>query len=427
MKKFLTSIVLLVSIFCAKEASAQTTYNVTSNTTYSKANIPTLCINCNINIADGVTLTVDKDIYLMNVSFSGGATSKSTLLVNDNRVTIWAATTFTNIIGTFSNGASLVNAASMSFTSSVFTFSQTSFATVYTSVALVSSNWKFIGNAYMESTGGVFSLKAGSISAGDGTLASRANVRFNGGTLSLLDAVSFVTVANNNNYYFNWSNYNGNGTSIQTTNNNINCGSGKNACSAPLVYGPASLTSSGVVSSAMLPVKLIAFVAKADGNNVTLNWITSQEINSEVFEIESSTDGLHWTTVGSVAAKGNASTYSYSDVTKLNGSISYRLKMVDQDKNFEYSVIRSVKVNGVQSATIKTYPNPATEYFMIDVKGQSNLQVQIISLNGATVKSISAYSSNAKIFLSDVRNGNYAVKVTNANGVSQVSKLVVAH
>lgn len=426
MKTKVTILALLVAL--STSLTAQTTYNVAKSMTYSAANIPTQCVSCVINIADGATLTIDKDIQLQNVAINGGSVSKSKITVNSQTVTFWSEGSFTNIIADFKN-ATLVNSAPVTFTNSTFTFTNKSVATVYTSISLISSTWKLLDNADMTSTGGTFSIKNGSLVVGDGSAASKATAIFNGGALSLLDAVSFVTMASSKNSYFNWSTYNGNGKAITTTNNTINCGgSNKNECSAPVVYGPSTLTAAGVSANAMLPVKLISFSAKTNNSSVVLKWITAQEINAEVFEIERSADGISWTKIGTVAAKGNSSvpsTYSYAEVVKAGASFTYRLKMVDIDKQFEYSPIVKASLNGVAVTSIKTYPNPATEFFAVD-GASAGSQVQVVNMNGAVVKVINGYVANAKVSLNGVVAGNYVVKVVDANGASQALKMIVA-
>ena len=182
------------------------------------------------------------------------------------------------------------------------------------------------------------------------------------------------------------------------------------------------------MSSATLPVKLVAFAAKATNNTVTLNWITSEEINARVFEIEKSVDGLHWSKVGEVAAKGNTSStsnYSFSDDVKNGSSFTYRLKMVDLDAKFEYSPIVKVTLNGSIGASIKTYPNPATDFFAVN-GASTGSQIQVISMSGAVVKLVNGYVSNAKVSLSGIVAGNYVVKVISANGASQAHRIIVA-
>jgi hypothetical protein len=411
MKTTIKSLILLVALASAKELSAQTIYNINSSTTYSATGIPTNCSNCTINIANGVTLTIDKNLNFQNVSINGGS-SKSTIESNTNSIVFSAPGSFTNIIANLKN-TSFSNTGALSITNSAFTFSNNSTAAINASVSLVSSTWKLNDNSQMNVTSGVFSIISGSVTIGDGTPSSTASAVFNGASLSLLDAVSYVTMITNKNAYTSSTPYNGNGTSITT---------------ASTVKGAASLTAGGVVSSAMLPVKLESFTAKSNGTTVVLNWITAQEVNSDAFEIERSNDGISWTKMGTVAAKGNssiASAYSYTEIVKGGSSYSYRLKMVDIDGKSAYSAIVKVSFNNTNTASVKTYPNPATDFFAVNGT-DGTMQVMVVSMNGAVVKVINGYVANAKVSLHGVIAGNYVIKVSGADGSSQSFKMIVA-
>lgn len=431
MKKFLNICILIISLAAVSNVKGGTTYNINKNSTYSANNIPSQCTNCTINIADGITLTIDEDIYLQNVSFVGGSINGSSILANSQTITFWSKGSFSNITASLNGSAGFVNSGAITFTNSDFTFSKTSTATVYTSITLISSSWKFLGNAYMEATGGTFSLTSSTLTAGDGTTKSTAYVRFNGASLSVKDNISFVTMANYNNYYFNWSNYNANGKSKKTTDNNLNCSTaGRNDCSSPVLYGPSTLSAGGVSSSAILPVKLSAFAAEISGSAVNLTWTTDQEMNSSYFGIERSYDGIKWSPIGTVKAQGNASIatkYAFSDASPVSGTISYRLKMVDLDGAVEYSPIKLVKIAVAETHEMTIYPNPATSYVVISSKGAaSNVKVQLISMNGQVLKQVNGQTSNLTLPVSEFNSGNYIVRVCDANGTAQSFKLLIA-
>src|SRR5579863_938888 len=55
-------------------AQAQTTYSINSNANWS-AKLPATCSSCTINIASGVTLTVDETATCQNCTFAGGTVS----------------------------------------------------------------------------------------------------------------------------------------------------------------------------------------------------------------------------------------------------------------------------------------------------------------------------------------------------------------
>jgi hypothetical protein len=112
----------------------------------------------------------------------------------------------------------------------------------------------------------------------------------------------------------------------------------------------------------LLPVTLVSFKALNENGNVVLSWITSEEKNSELYEIQRSRDGKSWSTIGKVHAGGESNEvrhYNYTDIYTMYGENLYRLKMVDLDESFAYSRIISVTSNKL--AEVVPYPNPITE------------------------------------------------------------------
>ena len=115
--------------------------------------------------------------------------------------------------------------------------------------------------------------------------------------------------------------------------------------------------------STILPVELISFTAKAvDQETVDLKWVTASEFNNRLFEIERSRDGITWEQIGIVNGAGTTSImqhYRYLDHKPLDGRSYYRLKQVDYNGTYSYSVIRDVHIR--KEFLVFVYPNPATE------------------------------------------------------------------
>lgn len=407
MKKFIQ---ILAILLVTANLNAQNIFNVTQNTLLN-GGIGNQFSNYVINIANGVTLTVDMDVFLQNTTINGGGN-----LVISKKLTFWSNSSFSNVKVTFNNGGSLVTSGVLSLTNAEFIFNGNATATIWTSMNLDNSKIKLNGNSNLEATSGNLNLRNNSsIIVGDGTTTSRAFAKFNGATLNVYDN-SDVIVANYNNYYFNWSNYNSlsNNRSIRTTNNNLNCNtSGKNACASPNVYGPATLNFAGMSSSAVLPVKLSSFGVKSVNNVAEISWTTDAEMNASHFEVERSLDGQTFIKIGSVKSNGNASyvsNYELKDVLKVSGKYYYRLKMVDQDGTFAYSPIRAINAEG--AVTMNIYPNPASDYIVINTANGANdkLNIQIFNLSGQIIKQVNG-NGNSVISLSTITPGSYVVKV----------------
>ena len=98
-----------------------------------------------------------------------------------------------------------------------------------------------------------------------------------------------------------------------------------------------------VISASITPVTLLTFNAKRNGSVNSISWSTSQELNSKYFGIEHSSDGIHFSQIGRVAAAGNSSTqrsYQFVDPSPVKGFNYYRLMIVDIDNTVKYSMIK---------------------------------------------------------------------------------------
>jgi len=112
-----------------------------------------------------------------------------------------------------------------------------------------------------------------------------------------------------------------------------------------------------------LPVELSSFNAKVSGGTVLLDWETKTEMNNYGFEVERKYSNSEWTKVGFVEGYGMSNSpkyYSFPDKPAGTGKISYRLKQIDNDGQFEYSPVVEVLVDNLPNGFVleQNYPNP---------------------------------------------------------------------
>lgn len=100
-----------------------------------------------------------------------------------------------------------------------------------------------------------------------------------------------------------------------------------------------------------LPVELLNFSATRENEHcVSLSWQTSMEFNSDYFELQQCTDVANnpWQNIAHISSAGFSTTlqsYSHQDCP-ATGTNYYRLKQVDRDGQFSFSVIRAVQIRG---------------------------------------------------------------------------------
>jgi len=171
-----------------------------------------------------------------------------------------------------------------------------------------------------------------------------------------------------------------------------------------------------LVQSTTLPVTVMSFTAKREGQNNILQWSTTQEVNIARFEIERSTDGRMYTSLGEIHA--GSSNYTFTDKKPAKAINYYRLKMIDKDGKFEYSVIRTLHNIGSFEASI--YPNPVHDMLSLKLycENRTSLQFQIIDMEGKALLTkqadLEANTSIKTIDVSAFKSGNYFVKITSS-------------
>lgn len=114
------------------------------------------------------------------------------------------------------------------------------------------------------------------------------------------------------------------------------------------------------VTSGPLPVEGLSFHANYQDNEVQLDWTSLQEQNNKGFEIEHTTDAVHWEKIGFVPAGSHPNQmqhYSFSTTAYQVGDNYYRLKQIDHDGSYSYSAKRQLIID--RADTLFVYPNPA--------------------------------------------------------------------
>ncbi|WP_353718695.1 T9SS type A sorting domain-containing protein [Dyadobacter sp. 676] len=175
---------------------------------------------------------------------------------------------------------------------------------------------------------------------------------------------------------------------------------------------------------APLPVTLVRFNAAKEGQTSRLHWATTEETNSDRFEIERSGNGKQWSKIGSVASNGESRItreYYFMDTTPLRGQNLYRLRMVDKDETFAYSGIRNVTF--AELATVSPYPNPVSDRFHIK-DFQQIKQVVLHNASGTKVFGSQRMTSEG-IDVTRLQPGLYTLTIALFDGTISTHKVAV--
>ena len=112
--------------------------------------------------------------------------------------------------------------------------------------------------------------------------------------------------------------------------------------------------------------------------------------------------------------------YEANDVQPLTGINYYRLKMVDKDGKFNYSII--IKVDLTKKYTVSIVPNPAHDYIIIN--GADNFKnIQLIDATGKLVRQLNKTTAN-RYDIPGLNRGLYFVRLT-APGETITVKVII--
>ncbi|MFN3341322.1 MAG: T9SS type A sorting domain-containing protein [Flavobacteriales bacterium] len=183
------------------------------------------------------------------------------------------------------------------------------------------------------------------------------------------------------------------------------------------------------VSQTPLPVELLLFSAIKEDQHVRVRWSTASESNSDHFKVERSVNGTTWAEIAHVHAQGNSivqQNYFSLDLQPVSGTNYYRLKMVDQDANVNYSAIVPVDFSNANAAAFYVFVNSFNgEVSLISENVSQQIQgIYIYDISGKLVFSQSFESAHlARFHAEQLPAGTYVI-IVNCNGKSYTSKFV---
>lgn len=126
-------------------------------------------------------------------------------------------------------------------------------------------------------------------------------------------------------------------------------------------FNPLFVLGNASGGSNPLPVSWLSFSVEQEDQIVLLNWATASEKNTDYYNVERSTDGINFITLGRVGAAGNATEiteYAFIDRQPVQNIAYYRIRQVDQDGTYSYSVIRVLQPD-LKAEIMDIYPNPS--------------------------------------------------------------------
>jgi Secretion system C-terminal sorting domain len=178
----------------------------------------------------------------------------------------------------------------------------------------------------------------------------------------------------------------------------------------------------------VLPISLSDFNAVLKNDKTAyLTWEYGDGAGLQDFEVQKSSNGISWNTIGTVQSNGEISDethYSSTDPDPATGANYYRLIMQNKDGENSYSMIREVNLSS--AATLSFFPNPAKTSirFTIGYTG-TPVTVRLISASGQLFQSYLLESSSGSMDVSGYSTGIYFLEVLDNEKILNSGAIVI--
>lgn len=174
----------------------------------------------------------------------------------------------------------------------------------------------------------------------------------------------------------------------------------------------------------LVPLDLLSFDAElVDRQNVSLSWNIANAINVMRFDLEHSSDGVHFTKIGEIDFLEDVSSFQYTHNASGLGTNYYRLKIIDYNGKFEFSEIRKIQIDN--HASFQIFPNPFSGETTIRMGVSTSYIIEIYNQMGVLMHT--EHTPKQKVHTLDLKhlpNAIYFIKMKSEFGTSS-SKLMV--
>ena len=173
-----------------------------------------------------------------------------------------------------------------------------------------------------------------------------------------------------------------------------------------------------------LPIELVDFTGRQTDNSIELEWTTQSESNNDYFEIERSTDGVNFVTIGFIQGAGNSDqplNYQFTDGEPVSGYAYYRLSQVDYDGTRSYAdKVIAIYYSSNEIDNLTVAPNPTNGLFRISASGSmAGGIIELLSQAGRVIRIVNVDDYDATIDISDLPDGIYILRFRTSSQILQ--------
>lgn len=168
-----------------------------------------------------------------------------------------------------------------------------------------------------------------------------------------------------------------------------------------------------------LAVSIISFSADCEWWLTILNRMTASETDSNLFDIQKSSDGVNRYSAGTVPAAGNSNqilNYTFQDSTANDAIVYYRLVEHDNNGNTEAHSIIASNCIYPNIASLVAFPNPTTGKITIQIQStiHQDMPLSVVDMSGKLVHEQEIYTIHGVVQhyvdLSHLADGIYALR-----------------
>lgn len=160
--------------------------------------------------------------------------------------------------------------------------------------------------------------------------------------------------------------------------------------------------------------------------NATTNlieWKTIAETNSSHYNVQRSTDGIFFTTIGEVQGKGNVSNsadYSFEDKQAFAAVYYYRIQQLEYNNKINYSIVIKNGFGGKKTLVGRWGSNA----LLVNTFSKGKKQYQITDLSGNRLMQLNSTAEQQIIDINFFSPGVYILQVINTDGTMEVFRFV---
>lgn len=176
-------------------------------------------------------------------------------------------------------------------------------------------------------------------------------------------------------------------------------------------------TTTSVTVACTAPVEWLGIWADYHKDKVDVSWSTAMEFNNEYFEVQRSTDGIHFTTIGQLNSQGNSNRvqeYIFQDLLPVSGGSYYRI--IQHDIDGKQTTSKKVYLS-INTTEIHVYPNPSEAAFDLMILGNESASIVLTDILGRTIYETTLSGAALQLsFGEELTAGTYILQVLTENG-----------